>query len=132
MSQDSRRLILHFYCVICDICGSSLRFLCPSIQYPKPMADTPPGETLVIDPADLAPGDMRSATFDFSPLTIHLISSADDPMLEPSYRRLWDEFSHHHSMEQKGVIIARLAWDPTKPVDRCSFLYRMIAICKDG
>lgn len=89
-------------------------------------------ETLSIERADLSPGDQRSADFDFSPLSIHVISRADDPLLEPCYRKLWDEFSYDHSMEQKGVIISRLNWDPTRPIDRWSFLYRMIAVCKDG
>ncbi|MCS7033776.1 MAG: hypothetical protein NZ561_07245 [Phycisphaerae bacterium] len=96
------------------------------------MPDSGSDEALVIDPADLAPGDRRWADFDFSGLTVHLIDRPEHPLFEPCYQKLWEEFSHHHAMEQQGVIIARLAWDPSRPTDRCSFLYRMIAICKDG
>jgi hypothetical protein len=96
------------------------------------MPDTRPPENLVIDPADLSPGDARSAGFDFSPFTLHLISRHDDPVFEPAYQRLWDEFASHDSMEQRGVIISRLKWDPAQPIDRWCFLYRMIAICHAG
>jgi len=100
------------------------------------MPDTRPQpatvESLTLSPTDLAPGDARSADFDWNGLTLHLISRADDPLFEPAYQKLWDEFGSHDSMEQRGVIISRLQWNPSQPLDRWCFLYRLIAVCKDG
>ena len=96
------------------------------------MSDTRSFESLALNPADLAPGDARSADFDWNQLTLHLISRPDDPMFEPTYQKLWDEFGSHDSMEQRGVIFSRLTWNPAQPIDRWCMLYRLMAVCKDG
>lgn len=85
-------------------------------------------ESLNIDPADLAPGDARAASFDLSPFGLHLIRSSSSPLFDVVYQKLWDEFGSHGGMETRDVIVSRLAWNPASPLGDWSLLYRMIAV----
>jgi hypothetical protein len=74
---------------------------------------------------DLAPGDMRSTTFDLAPFDIARIRSIDDPLFETAYRLLWDEFGAKHEMEQRDTLARRFALAP-------EMLYELVLVQKDG
>jgi hypothetical protein len=84
------------------------------------------------DPTDLAPGDRRSADYDWTGATIHRIRSTAHPWFERAYECLWAEFGGRAEMEQHGVIEARLAWDPRRPVAGHALLYEVVAVERDG
>jgi hypothetical protein len=89
-------------------------------------------ELLHIDPRDLAPGDGFAAAFDWARFGLHLIESTEHPWFERAYRRMWDEFSNHDSMERREIIESRLGWDPARPSDDgWRILYRIIVV-SDG
>ena len=46
---------------------------------------------IVFSPADLAPGDTRSAVVDLTPFRFDRIRSVGDPLFDFAYARLWEE-----------------------------------------
>jgi hypothetical protein len=82
--------------------------------------------------SDLSPGDARATEFDFSGLRIVSIRSPSDSHFEQAYQYLWDEFGDRHEVEQKDVIIQRMARDPKAIINGYSFLYEMIAVLSGG
>src|SRR5687768_300618 len=69
-----------------------------------------PSPPYSLDPHVLAPGDGRSAGFDWTRLRVHRITSESHPRFEEAYRRLWEKFGPCGGMEQQQVIRARLRW----------------------
>lgn len=62
-----------------------------------------------ISPSDLAPGDGKSAAFDLAACEVARIRSADDPLFEIAYARLWEEFGAQDEMERRETLAARFA-----------------------
>lgn len=89
-------------------------------------------QQLAVIPTDLAPGDARAASFDFSGFELHLIRSSSHPLFDQTFRKLWDEFASHGGMETRDVIVDRLHWNPARPAGAWSLLYRMIAVSRLG
>jgi hypothetical protein len=79
-------------------------------------------------PADLAPGDAKSGSMDWTPFEIHRIRSTRDPLFDIAYQALWDEFGAAHEMEQRDVLERRFAWDAARPTDGYALLYEMILV----
>jgi hypothetical protein len=80
---------------------------------------------------DLAPGDQKCAKFDTSRLSLSRIRSADDPLFEPAYARLAEEFMPQRQIERAGTLRGRFAWDLKNPPDGLPMLYEMI-VARDG
>jgi len=83
-------------------------------------------------PADLAPGDAAALDFDWSGLRVRRIRSADDPRFAVAYEQLWAEFGERREMEQREVIVSRLAWDPNVPIGGYRYLYEIVVVEQDG
>ena len=91
------------------------------------------GKALPVDPrlrvADLAPGDRDAITGrDWSGLTVRAVRGAEDADFTQAYDRLWAEFGPRGEMERRGVIAARLAWDPTRPVPGAALAYELLVL----
>lgn len=56
---------------------------------------------------DLAPGDEKSALLDLAPFQLARIRSCEDPLFEPAYVRLWEEFGAKHELEPREVLDRR-------------------------
>ena len=67
-------------------------------------------------PEDLAPGDLRSGTLDWSDLRVRRVRDPADADFDAAYQRLWAEFGVLGEMERRAVIRDRLTWDPAQPV----------------
>lgn len=116
----------------------------PPPSPPHPRTSAPPhipqrGRTryigAVLEPpqliaADLAPGDERGLTFDWSGLRVERIRSAQHPLFDRVYERLWAEFGHKGEMEKRAVIAQRLTWDPRQPINHHALLYEMLAVLR--
>ena len=74
---------------------------------------------------DLAPGDSKSAGLDLTPYEIAHIRSTEDPLFEPAYARLWEEFGAKDEMERRETLNLRFHLAPR-------LLYEMILIRKKG
>ena len=61
-----------------------------------------------MDPADLAPGDKKSAHADMSRVELHRIASADDPLFGMAFGALWAEFGHSGEIESAEILAGRL------------------------
>lgn len=83
-----------------------------------------------MNPADLAPGDLRSAQADFRGFELRQIASAEDPWFAPAYEQLWKEFGAKDELETRDVIADRLRWDPASTTDGCGFLYELLLVTK--
>ena len=77
---------------------------------------------------DLAPGDRRSANFDWSQLELVVIDTPAHVQFGRCYDRLWDEFGDRGEMERRSVIAQRLRWEPALPQRGYSLLYEMMAV----
>jgi GNAT superfamily N-acetyltransferase len=64
----------------------------------------------LLDPALLAPGDVKARSLDWSGLRLHRIGSVDHPRFDECYQHLWREFSPAGEMERQEVIHARFRW----------------------
>lgn len=74
-----------------------------------------------ISPSDLAPGDGKSATLDLAPFDFARIRSAEDPLFELAYARLWVEFGAKDEMELRETIEDRFRLAPR-------MLYEMLLV----
>lgn len=83
-------------------------------------------------PADLAPGDAKSATGDWSGFELHDIRSIDDPMFRMAFDALWEEFGAKNELETADVLAQRMRWDPSRLVNGCSLLYQLLLVTRDG
>lgn len=79
-------------------------------------------------PEDLAPGDARAFEVEWAGLRVERVRSADHPLFDRLYDRLWREFGALGEMEKRAVIAGRLAWDPRRPVAHHALLYEMLAV----
>lgn len=84
------------------------------------------------DAADLAPGDAWAAGRDWQDIVVHRVRTVDDPMFARAYAALWGQFGGLDEMEQRAVIVSRLAWDPRAPVRGCALLYEMVVLERAG
>lgn len=76
-------------------------------------------------PADLAPGDAKSAGLDLSSFQIDRIRSIDHPLFELAYEQLWAEFGEKDEMERRETLGVRFGLAPR-------ILYEMILVRRDG
>jgi hypothetical protein len=76
-------------------------------------------------PADLAPGDSKSASLDLGSFEVHQIRSCDDPHFEAAYKALWAEFGARNEMERRETLAARFALTP-------AMIYEMTLVQKEG
>lgn len=82
--------------------------------------------------ADLAPGDAKSASVDWTGFELHRICSVDDPLFVKAYEPLWREFDASDEIEQPEVLARRMRWDPAHLVRGCALLYELLLVTKDG
>ncbi|HEY8900551.1 MAG TPA: hypothetical protein VIM61_09070 [Chthoniobacterales bacterium] len=85
-----------------------------------------------MNPADLAPGDAKCATRDWTGFELHRIRSVADPHFRTAYDALWQEFGAAGEMEQVDVLERRLKWDPHQPVNGCALLYELLLVTHGG
>ncbi len=83
------------------------------------------------NPADLAPGDAKSAAFDGTALDVARVSSRDDPLFEFAYARLWEQFGPSDEIETREVLGHRLAWDAAQPRGGFAMRYDLLLV-RDG
>lgn len=83
-------------------------------------------------PADLAPGDVKSAETDWSEFVLHDIRSIDDPMFRMAFDALWEEFGAKDELEPAVVLAERMKWNPTQLVNGCALLYQLLLVTRDG
>ena len=76
-------------------------------------------------PADLAPGDARSAGIDVSAFQTDRIRGIDDPLFEIAHAALLAEFGAKNEMERAETLALRFALAPR-------ILYEMILVRRDG
>jgi hypothetical protein len=82
--------------------------------------------------SDLAPGDQRSASFNWDEMERLRITSPEDPLFHQIYEKLWEEFGAKGEVEQKEVLSQRLCWDPSKMDSGYSLGYELIGVFKRG
>ncbi|MEO5970791.1 MAG: hypothetical protein ABIQ95_12765 [Bdellovibrionia bacterium] len=82
--------------------------------------------------SDLAPGDSSSGSFDWSKYEVRRISSAQDPLFEVVYKKLWEEFGAKGEIEEKSILLQRLQWDPSQFKSDYSLKYEIIVATQDG
>jgi hypothetical protein len=76
-------------------------------------------------PADLAPGDAKSAGLDLLGFEVFHIRSHTDPRFDAAYQPLWAEFGLKNEMERRETLAARFALAPR-------MLYEMVLVQKEG
>jgi hypothetical protein len=86
---------------------------------------------LVPIPTDLAPGDVGSASFDWTGFELRRIRSTQDPLFRVGYDALWRQFGRLNEMEQESVLDERFGWDPARPAEGYALLYEMILVRRD-
>lgn len=79
-------------------------------------------------PADLAPGDAKSARMDWSGFELHRIRSIDDSHFPTAFNALWDEFGEKDEVEQADVLARRMEWDPSSLTNGCALLYELLLV----
>jgi GNAT superfamily N-acetyltransferase len=82
--------------------------------------------------ADLAPGDDRSAAFDWRGIDVQFVRGTDDPLFTRAYSFLWEHFGTKGELEQQAVLAQRFAWEPGRPVNGWSMRYEMIVLKSGG
>lgn len=80
---------------------------------------------IVSSPADLAPGDTKSAGADLSAYRIDRIRALDDPLFETAYAPLWAEFGAKDEMELRETLGLRFGLAPR-------MLYEMLLVRRGG
>jgi hypothetical protein len=81
---------------------------------------------------DLAPGDLRSGTLDWSDLQVRRVLDPADADFDAAYQRLWAEFGALGEMERRAVIRDRLRWDPAQPVAGAALAYELLVLRRGG
>jgi len=84
----------------------------PSMQWP-------------VTTRDLAPGDLKSTTLDLAQYDLASIRATNDPLFEPAYARLWEEFGPKDEMESRAVLDRRFHLGPR-------FFYEMALVRTAG
>jgi len=74
---------------------------------------------------DLAPGDLKAANLDLARFDLARIRHSDDPLFEPAFLRLWEEFGPKDEMEPRAVLERRFHFGPR-------FLYEMALVRAAG
>ena len=82
-------------------------------------------DPLAFPPADLAPGDAKSAGLDVSAFQFHRIRGIDDPLFDFAHAELWAEFGAKNEMEHRETLARRFALAPR-------ILYEMILVRRAG
>jgi hypothetical protein len=85
-----------------------------------------------MNPADLAPGDTKSAGLDWKGFDLHRIRSTDDPLFATAFDPLWHEFDASDELEEPEVLSDRMKWNPATLVSGIALLYELLLITKDG
>jgi hypothetical protein len=85
-----------------------------------------------MNPADLAPGDARSATLDWTGYELHHIRSTADPLFSKAYEPLWQEFHAANEIEQPAVLDRRMRWNPAELTNGIARLYELLLVTLDG
>lgn len=80
---------------------------------------------IVSSPADLAPGDAKSAGVDLSAYRIDRIRSVADPLFETAYTALWTEFGAKDEMELRETLDRRFRLAPR-------MLYELLLVRRGG
>lgn len=91
-----------------------------------------PMPPLAFNPADLAPGDTKSAALDVTGLEVARVPSADDPLFEIAYSHLWEQFGAAHELETREVLGRRLGWDPAVPCEGFTMRYDLLLVRSGG
>jgi hypothetical protein len=78
-------------------------------------------------PADLAPGDAKSAALDWREFDVARVPSAESPLFAPAYERLLAEFGPHE-LETREVIVRRLGWFPAVRLEDAWLRYELFLI----
>jgi GNAT superfamily N-acetyltransferase len=82
-------------------------------------------QSMLLSPADLAPGDVKSVGLDLREFDLHHIRSHTDPRFDAAYQPLWTEFGVKSEMERRETLAARFALAP-------QMLYEMVLVEKEG
>jgi GNAT superfamily N-acetyltransferase len=80
---------------------------------------------IVFPPADLAPGDTRSAVVDLTPFRFDRIRSVSDPLFGLAYAWLWEEFGVKDEMELRETLERRFQLSPR-------IIYELILVRRGG
>ena len=83
-------------------------------------------------PSDLAPGDAKSATLDWTGYELHRIRSIDEPLFSAAFYPLWQEFHAGNEIEQPDVLADRMKWNPAELVNGIALLYELLLITRNG
>lgn len=86
----------------------------------------------LFNPADLAPGDAKSATFEPATVAVQRVTSRDDPWFEFAYARLWAQFGASGEIETREVLGRRLAWDAAPRRDGFAMRYDLLLVRDPG
>jgi GNAT superfamily N-acetyltransferase len=81
---------------------------------------------------DLAPGDSSALEQSWTDFEVCAVESADDPLFEQAWERLWREFGARGEMERPEVIRERFGWNSSGPVGGHAMLYEMIVVRSEG
>src|SRR6476661_5430081 len=87
-------------------------------------------QDFAFDPADLAPGDAKSAAFPIADLDVRRVHSTIDPLFQPTYDQLWAQFGSAHEIESVDVLERRLAWPPDRDAAGLALRYDLLLIRK--
>ncbi|HXI53357.1 MAG TPA: hypothetical protein VNH84_17705 [Candidatus Saccharimonadales bacterium] len=78
-------------------------------------------------PADLAPGDAKSAALDWREFDVARVPAAESPLFAPAYERLLAEFGPHE-LETREVIVRRLGWFPAVRLEDAWLRYELLLV----
>ncbi|HEY5893951.1 MAG TPA: GNAT family N-acetyltransferase [Chthoniobacterales bacterium] len=82
--------------------------------------------------SDLAPGDLRSHTFDWTGFQFIQVTAPNDPDFERLYDFLNADFGPKNEMETREVLRKRLGWAGKVQLEGKRFAYSMLGLEKDG
>ncbi len=89
-------------------------------------------EDFRFDPADLAPGDGKSASLDVSQFELRRVNSIGDPRFAQAYATLWQQFGAAQELESAEVLGRRLAWPPGAGPDGLAMRYELVLALREG
>jgi hypothetical protein len=81
-----------------------------------------------IERADLAPGDSSPHPALPRGLTLHVVESPADPLFEPAFKLLENEFAAKGGTVTREIVKARMHRKPAQPVNGCGMLYNLILL----